>query len=140
MKKVFLLLLLFAAKATLAQKLKAADVPAIAKASFSKAHAGAAGTWEREGTNYEVNFKEDRKTMSCVVDKNGTILETETDMRVHDLPQTVQDYVAQHYKGNPIKEAAHLVKNDGSKLYEAEVGGQDLLFKEDGTFVKRVKD
>ena len=140
MKKVFFLFLVFAAKATWAQKLTETQVPKAAKAAFSKAHAGATGRWEREGMNYEVNFKEGGKTMSCVIDKNGTIQETETDIAVHDLPQTVRDYVAQHYKGSSIKEAAHLLKNDGTKLYEAEVNGRDLQFKEDGTFVKSVKD
>src|SRR5438270_8709954 len=131
MKKIFLIMLFFAAKAALAQKIAEAHVPAATKTAFSKAHKGAVGMWEREGTNYEVNFKEHGKTMSCVIDKNGTIQETETDIAVNDMPQAVRDYVAQHYKGTSIKEAAHIVKGDGAKLYEAEVNGQDLQFKEE---------
>jgi len=140
MKKIMLLLILFAAKNGLAQKVATAQVPAAAKAAFSKAHTVATETWEREGANYEVNFKESGKSMSCVIDKNGTILETETDIAVKDLPQAVRNYVAQHYKGVVIKEAAHIQKNDGTKWYEAEVNGRDLLFNEAGVFTKSVKD
>ncbi len=140
MKTIFLLLMFFATKATLAQKLTEAQVPAAAKNTFSKAHSKAAGHWEREGANYEVNFKEGGKSMSCVINKNGTIQETETDITVNELPKAVQTYVAQHYKSSSINAAAHIVKAGGEILYEAVVNGRDLLFKEDGTFVKSVKD
>lgn len=140
MKMLFLLLILFSTNVLIAQKVVDAQVPTAAKAAFSKAHATAAGRWEREGANYEVNFKEGGKTMSCVITKDGTIQETETTIAINALPAAVKNYVAQHYKGAAIKEAAHLVKGDGATMYEAEVQGKDLLFNETGEFIKADKE
>lgn len=139
MKHIFLSLLLVGAKAMNAQNIAGAQIPQAAKTAFSKAHAHASGSWEREGANYEVNFKEASKTMSCVITKDGTIQETETDIKVSELPAPVKTYVAQHYKGVAIKEAAHIVKGDGETMYEAEVQGKDLLFSEAGKFIKAQK-
>lgn len=40
-----------------AQKLDVTKVPATVKNSFAKKYPGAVGKWEKEGGNYEVNFK-----------------------------------------------------------------------------------
>src|SRR5436190_6126820 len=111
MKKLFFMALAtgLIALSACGQKLKESQVPAAAKAAFQKQHPATKASWEKEGKNYEVNFKEGGKTMSSVIDKSGTILETETDMAIKDLPQSVQDYVKDHYKGAKIKEAAKIV-------------------------------
>lgn len=123
-----------------AQKLTASDVPAGVKAAFEKEHPGVAGKWEKEKANYEVSFKQENKAMSCVIDEQGTILETETDIAVSKLPASVLKYVSTHYKGAKIKEGARIVKANGEVNYEAEVGKQDLVFDEHGKFIKAVKD
>ena len=124
----------------LAQKINADKVPAAVKASVSKAHSGVSATWEKERGNYEANFKEGDKVMSCVIDKSGTILETETDVPISGLPQTVQSYVKDHYKGARIKEASKIIKSNGEEYYEADVNGKDVLFDKNGKFIKEVKD
>lgn len=122
------------------QKLKESQVPAAAKAAFQKQYPNVTATWEKEGGNYEVNFKEEGKTMSSIIDKSGTILETETDMAIKDLPQTVQDYLKDHYKGAKIKEAAKIVKSNGEVNYEALVNGKDVMFDSNGKFLKTAKE
>lgn len=141
MKKIIVFgILLLGAKSVFAQTSETGSAPAAVKTAFSIAHPGAVGKWEKEGANYEVNFKENGKIMSCVVDKSGTILETETDIKVSALPASVQTYVTQHYKGAAIKEAAHIVKASGETMYEAEVAGKDLMFSQDGKFIKTDKE
>src|SRR5689334_19996007 len=68
------------------QKLNESQVPAAVKAAFQKQYPSAKASWDKEDANYEANFKKDGKAMSAVIDKNGTIVETETDIPVTGLP------------------------------------------------------
>src|SRR6185369_2705674 len=122
------------------QKLKESQVPAAAKAGFQKQYPNIKGDWEKEGKNYEVNFKQDGKTMSSVIDKNGTIIETETDMAIKDLPQSAQNYLKEHYKDAKIKEASKIVKANGEVNYEALINGKDVMFDVNGNFIKAAKE
>ena len=77
--------------------------------------------------------------MSAVIDKNGTIVETETDIPVTDLPNS-QDYIKKNYPGTKIEEAARIVKANGEVNYEAEVHHKDVIFDANGKFIKEAKD
>jgi hypothetical protein len=123
-----------------AQKLSTAKMPQAAKAAFTKAHPGAQGKWEKEGGNYEVNFKEGGKETSCVIDKNGKIWETETEIPISALPVAVVTYVQKNYGKAKIGEAAKIVKADGSVVYEAMVNEKDLFFDSNGKPVKSDKE
>lgn len=115
-------------------------VPAAAKDAFMKAHPNVAGKWEKEEGAYEVTFKESGKDMSCVITSKGNILETETVMPVTELPAPVTAYIAQHYKGVKVKEAATIVKADGTTEYEAHIKGKDVMFDAAGKVIKSKKE
>jgi len=142
MKRLFMMITAttLVALAACGQKLKESQVPAAARASFSKQYPGVKGAWEKENVNYEVNFKQAGKTMSAVIEKNGTIVETETVIPVNDLPQSASSYVKEHYKGIKIKEAAKVVKASGEVNYEAEINHKDIVFDANGKFIKEAKD
>ena len=123
-----------------AQKIDESKVPALVKQAFIQKYPGVSGKWEKEDVNYEVNFKNNNSVMSAVIDTKGTILETETDIAVKDLPTAITEYIKSHYKGAAIKEAALIVKAGGESMFEAEVNKMDLLFDRDGKFIKEVKD
>ena len=114
----------------------AQDVPAAVKKSFEKNFPGiAVKKWDKENDKYEANFIENGKTMSATFTADGALKETETDINIEDLPATVTSYIKSNYKNATIKEAAVIVRGD-SKMYEAEVKGKDLLFDEQGKFLK----
>lgn len=142
MKRSLMLVIIASSFAFVAcgQKLDAAKVPAAVKAGFAKAYPGAIAKWEKENGNYEVNFKKDGNDMSMLIQPNGSIVETETDIKISDLPAIVLTYVKEHYAGKTIKEAAKLVKADGSVNYEAEVNGKDVIFDANGKFIREAKD
>ena len=123
-----------------AQKLDASKVPAAVKASLAKQYPGATAKWEKENDKYEANFKQDGNTMSALFEANGTMAESEMDIKVADLPATVLAYVKEHYKGKTIKEGAKITKADGTVNYEAEVAGVDVIFDANGKFIKEAKD
>ncbi len=119
---------------------KHVKAPVAVITAFAKDFPGTSGKWEKEGNEYEVNFKQNGKTMSALYDANGNKVETEMDIKVSDLPAAVTVYLAQHYKGAKVKEAAVITKANGEINYEAEVKGMDVLFTKDGKFIKTAKD
>ena len=123
-----------------AQKIDASKVPAAVKASFVKQYPGATAKWEKEDGRYEAGFKLSGNTMSALFEANGTMKESEMDIKVADLPSTVLAYVKDHYKGKSIKEGAKITRADGTVNYEAEVDGKDVIFDAAGKFLKEVKD
>jgi hypothetical protein len=115
----------------------AQSIPASAKSAFTKLHPQATAVkWDKEDGGYEASFKESGKSMSVVMDGQGKLKETETDIAVSELPTSVRDYVAKQMPGKKIKEAAIIVDASGTKKYEAEVGGKDLMFSIDGKLIK----
>ena len=126
--------------AACAQNIKESQVPSNVKTTFQKEFPNATAKWEKEKGNYEVNFKKDGKTMSALINKEGAIIETETDIATNELPQTVLSYLKEHYKGAKVTEAAKIVNEKGELNYEAEVNGKDVMFDANGKFIKEVKD
>ena len=118
----------------------AQDAPSAVKSAFAKYFPGVtAKKWDKEDGKYEANFSKDGKKMSATFTAEGTLEETETDIKVAELPSAVADYIKTNYKGAAIKEAAIIVRGS-DKMYEAEVKGNDLLFDMHGKFIKDEKD
>ena len=116
MKKLIMMLTLVASIAfsACAQKLDASKVPAAVKAAFTKQYPGVVAKWEKEAGKYEVNFKQNGNTMSALYEANGTLTETEMDIKVADLPATFLAYVKEPSKGKTIKEGAKITKPEGN--------------------------
>lgn len=121
------------------QKLDASKVPVPVKTSFERHFPGASVKWEKEGRNYEAGFKQNGKIMSALFKADGTMTESEMDIKVPDLPATILTYVQEHYNGKTIKEAAKITKAGGAVNYEAEVNGKDVIFDANGRFLKEAK-
>ena len=145
MKTAFLTLVaaLLLTGAAHAQKVKAAQVPAEAVATFKKTFPTVKTVqWEKEGTDFEAGFNLGKTEMSAVFTAAGVLKETETEMAVSQLPAPVQKALAANYKAFKITEAAKIVAAaTGLTTYEAEVaqGGKyrDVLFNADGTEAKK---
>lgn len=136
MKKILAFCFSLAAVATVqAQTLKEADVPAAVKTAFSKQYPNTkAEKWEKEGANYEVEFHVNKTETSAVFDAAGTFIASEVEISVSDLPKAVSDYVTKNMPGKKIKEASKITTAAGKVSYEAEVGGDDYLFDDQGNF------
>ncbi len=93
-----------------AQKLKEANVPVAVKAAFTKTYPNNKAKWEKEDGKYEAGFKMNGTTMSALFIANGSMTESEMEIKVADLPATVLAYVKEHHKGKNIKAGAKLQK------------------------------
>lgn len=135
MKKLFIAIAIFTTVSCLAQ-----DIPQTVRDAFSKSFPGnTVKKWDKEDGNYEANFSKDGKTMSATFTAAGVLEETETDIKISELPSVVSDYIKSNYKGATIEEAAIIVKGDDT-MFEAEVKGKDLLFDKNGRFLKEEED
>ena len=139
MKKYLLpLLLLILAQGASAQHVKESSVPAVVKTSLLQKYPAAQKvSWEMEKGNYEANWGgKSGEDNSVVFTPAGSFVEMVTAMPVSDLPGPIATYVNTYYKGAKITEAGKVKDAAGKTKYEAEVKGKDLLFDENGKFIK----
>lgn len=140
MKKLFLAALpLTCSFVGFSQKLASNKVPQAVKEGYKKAHPASTATWEWEDKNYEANFTENGKAMSCVVNKQGTILETESPLPLNELPAVAKTYVNKHYKRQKPKEVAKIIKANGDINYEVNYGSGDVLFDRAGNRIQKIE-
>jgi uncharacterized membrane protein YkoI len=143
MKKSISLLMIsavIAAGACAQQRIDPVKVPPAVKQSFATHFAGVTPSkWENEHGKYEAEFKQDGHEMSALFDGDGTMTESEVEIKVSELPAEVKDYVKKNYPNATIKEAAKITKPNGEVNYEAEVKGKDLLFDSNGKPLKPAK-
>lgn len=147
MKKLFLTgtLALSLAACSSAQKTdkprKDSKIPVTVQNEFKKQYPNISDVdWEKEGENYEAEFEIGEIETSVVLNANGVILETETEMDPSSLPKAILDYLEANYKGQKVKEAAKIVLSDGTVIYEAEVNKKDHIFDSNGTFIKVITE
>ena len=116
-------------------------VPAVVKTALSKKYPAATKvTWEKENGNYEANWGgkggEDNSVQFTAA---GDFIEIVNAIPVSQLPAPVVAYVKEHYKGAKITEAGKVTDAKGKISYEAEVNRKDIIFDENGKFVKAEK-
>ena len=122
------------------QKLTANKVPQVVKDGLKTSHPGVTATWEWEDANYEANFKEGGKSLSCIVDKGGNILETETMVNYNELPAAAKTYINTHFKNAKWNEIARIQKAGGEINYEVVRKGEELMFDANGKYLELVKE
>ena len=128
-------------KAGFAQEAKQATPPASVKSAFVKKFPGSSNTkWEKEGADYEANFSVDKKKMSAVFSETGELKETESAIKMSELPPAIGKYINEHFQSAKIKETVKITKANGVVNYEVEINKKDLLFDENGKFIGEEKD
>jgi len=122
-----------------AQDLKTKDVPQVVKTALANKYPDAKKVgWEKEKGNYEANWGgKSGEDNSVTFTPTGTFVEIVKAIKISELPKSVAPYVAANYKGAKIKEAGRVTDAAGKTLYEAEIKGGDLIFDENGKFIKK---
>ncbi|WP_295793467.1 PepSY-like domain-containing protein [Mucilaginibacter sp.] len=141
MKKALVLaaIILAVASNLKAQDLKTKDVPAVVKEALMKKYPAAAKvSWEKEKGNYEANWGgKSGEDNSVMFTPTGAFIEIVKAIPVSDLPKSIAPYIKAHYNGAKIKEAGKVTDAAGKTMYEAEIKGKDLIFDENGNFIKK---
>jgi hypothetical protein len=141
MKKFILSLSILAGTMTsiaVAQDLKSKDVPEAVKTAFAKKYPDAKKvSWEKEKGNYEANWGgKSGEDSSVTFSPSAIFVQIVVAIHVDQLPAGVAPYVNNHYKGAKIREAGKVTDAAGRQMYEAEIKGKDLIFDENGVFLK----
>jgi hypothetical protein len=122
-----------------AQDIKTKEVPAVVKDALAKKYPNATKiSWEKEKGNYEANWGgKSGEDTSVQFTPAGAFVEEVNAIPVNQLPAAVPAYVKANYNGAKIKEAGRVTDAAGNHLFEAEIKGKDLIFDENGKFVKK---
>ena len=126
-----------------AQKLKEADVPAAVKDAFKKEFPGSkVKEWAKEGDVYEIEFDLKKVETSATFTAAGKLVETESEIKIEELPKAVYEFVQKNHPDHKITEASKIVEAGTGKVsYEAEISKgkdeTDLIFDEKGNFLKK---
>ena len=139
-KTIATMVLMLFATLSFAQKMQKKNVPASVKSSFQKKYPAVKEVnWDKEGEMYEASFDLNKTDNSVLLDAQGNILETEVEIDLNQLPQGILDYVKTHYAGKQAKEGAKITDAKGIVTYEVEIKGVDLIFDNNGKFIKELK-
>ena len=140
-KTVATMVVMLFATLTFAQKMQKKNVPANVKSTILKKYPTAkAIKWDKEGEKYEASFNLNKIANSVLMDAQGTILESEVEINLTQLPKGVLDYVKTNYTGKQTKGGAKITDAKGTVTYEVEIKGMDLIFDSNGKFIKEITE
>ena len=126
-----------------AQKISTDKVPSSVLKAFQSKFPGAADpTWELEHEkDYEVNFKINSARHSAVFDSKGNWLESESKIKVSELPAAVKESIIKQFPGFKVEEAENYEDAEHGSCYEVEIekGKEtfDILIKANGEIIKK---
>lgn len=131
--------LTFVAGVANAQDIKSKDVPVVVKSALIKKYPEASKvSWEKEKGNYEANWGgTSGEDNSVQFTPAGDFLNITVAIKVSELPKNVATYVKSHYHDARIREAGEVTDAAGKKMFDAEIKGADLLFDENGNFLRK---
>ena len=106
-----------------AQKITADKVPAEVTSAFKTKFPEAKDVkWEMEKTNeYEARFKTNGVEQSASFSADGKWMETESEIKVSDLPAEVKQSIEKQFPGFKMEEASKVDNAQHGTCYEAEI-------------------
>ena len=118
--------------------IKTSAVPQVVKTALHHKYPKASKvSWEKENGNYEANWGgKSGEDNSVMYTPSGQFIEMVKAIQVSQLPQAATAYIKAHYKGAKVTEAGKVTDAKGVTTYEAEINRKDVIFDEQGNFVK----
>lgn len=119
----------------------AQQAPKAVKENFAKKFPTAKSVkWEKENDKeYEASFTVDGTKHSANFTNDGTWVETESEIKIANLPQAVTAAISSKYAGYKVVDASK-IETATTVKYEADIKKgkikKEVLFAEDGTFIK----
>ena len=97
-------------------------------------------TWEKEKGNSEANWGgKDGEANSVQYTPSGQFIEMVKAIPTKELPKGVEAYAKEHYKTTKFGDVGRATDANGKTSYEVEIHGKDVIFDENGNFVKEEK-
>jgi hypothetical protein len=117
------------------------EIPDVVLKNFMAKYPNAnADKWEKEGDIFNVEFILDGQEYEAEFDNTGRWLETEMEIKIGDLPETIQTVLETKYSGYEIGEAEYVETADYGITYDVVVEKGDkeieIYFFSDGMILK----
>ena len=90
---ILILALLTSLEFAFSQKVTQPKIPAAVTTAFAKQYPGIPVKWEKEDGQFEASFTKDATPMSITYEANGNIFETEAEIKVAALPESIKNYL-----------------------------------------------
>ncbi|CAM3563154.1 hypothetical protein FSS13T_06690 [Flavobacterium saliperosum S13] len=106
-----------------AQKITENKIPTAVLVSFkTKFPAATKTTWEMENkSEYEAEFMIDRTKHSAKFTKSGKWMETETEIKIAELPKEVSQTIAKEFAGFSVEKANMAETSNNGTVYKVKV-------------------
>lgn len=116
-------------------------VPKVVKDAFVQKFPSAKNvTWETEKGNYEANWGgKDGEANSVTYTPSGTFVEIVKEIPVSQLPKNTHTYIKEHYTNAKFGDVGKVLDAQGKTFYEVEINRKDVIFDDQGNFVKEEK-
>lgn len=99
----------------------ALEVPEAAKSAFANQYPGATALeWEKEGNNYEVEFKDNEENKSLLYTADGELVLIKTEIPMDALPSAAVDFIASEFPNAEFGEAEK-VERGNNRYFEVEL-------------------
>jgi hypothetical protein len=142
MKKSILLFFVFSLAISLpAQDTSKVKVTEKAKATFAKLYSDVKEVkWVKKDKNeFKAEFKQDGKAISLLIDAEGNLKKTRSEISKSELPIGVEEFVAKNHNGWTITRSTKITGAKGNITFEAQITKdkmkKHLLFTKDGKHI-----
>ena len=100
-------------------------------------------SWEREDDMFEAEFDLDGMEVSLLITPDGTIVATEQELPLSEIPASVRSAIQNLYPGASLEEGERITTHEGM-TYEVEIrsGGKEyeLQFDEEGNLIGKEEE
>jgi hypothetical protein len=142
-KNCLFILLVLTVSLVSAQGIEDKEVPSAIKNKFNSIYPDAKDVhWGKPTvTNYEAEFDNNGVETSVLFDIKGLIIESQSFMKISDLPKSVTDYITKYYPWKKIKDAVKITETTGKIYYRVGIGVKttELVFDYQGVFIRVAK-
>ena len=121
MKKITLLFsLVFLFLHVNGQRVTIDKVPAAVKSSFKTKYPGVVKVgWQMANANeYKANFTMKKSALTAYFSPEGTWRQTETMMKIPEIPQNIRRSIPKQFPGSKIRNAYKISKKEGAPTYK----------------------
>lgn len=121
-----------------AQQVTAADLPTAVIEEFELRYPDAKSiVWSLDDQNFRADFKNYKMTTVAVIEPDGIMLRTETEIKTMALPEPAIACLKDLCPGKDISEAIIIEDQEGIITFEAEVDKRDYAFDAEGKLQNR---
>ncbi len=116
------------------------DVPQAVLTAFNNEYPAAKEVeWDTEGSNFEVEFGDNKVERSLLYAPDAKVLERSEEISVSSLPAAIPTYISSNYSGYSLEEAEKTQTAEGAVSYEVEIekgkSEKELEFDGNGAFI-----